>query len=76
MTAKSHVINTPLLVVHFILSSISPDGSPARFISETMATYLTVDTFRYEEIKFDFTNDGQVDKHDNKMARFVRDVQK
>ena len=41
-----------------------------------MATYLTVDTFRYEEIKFDFTNDGQVDKHDNKMARFVRDVQK
>ena len=76
MTAKSHVLDTSLLGVHFILSLISPNGNPARFICETMAAYLTVNTFRYQEVEFNFIEDRQVDLHAIQMAKFVQDIQK
>jgi uncharacterized membrane protein len=71
MMAKSHVIHTPLLIIYFILSSISPKANPAHFVSETMGEYLTEDKFRYEEVQFEFTNDQQVDHHAIEMAKCI-----
>ena len=41
-----------------------------------MAAYLTVNTFRYQEVEFDFTEDRQVDLHAIQMAKFVQEIQK
>jgi hypothetical protein len=75
MTAKSHILATPLLVLHFILSSIRPNGNPARFMGDSMGEYLPDGCFRYEEVSFDLTTDAQAALHGNQMNRLVKELQ-
>src|SRR6267154_40794 len=75
MTAKSHILATPLLVLHFILSSIRPNGNPARFMGDSMGEYLPDGCFQYEEVSFDLTTDTQVALHGNQMNRLVKELQ-
>jgi len=76
MTAKSHVCAAPLLVFHFVLSSIRCNGNPARFISDSMGEYLPNGSFRFEEILFDFTADSQVELHARQMNMLVNELQR
>jgi len=75
MTAKSHVCAAPLLVLHFVLSSIRCNGNPARFIGDSMSEYLPDGSFRYEEISFDFTADSQAELHAHQMNMLVKELQ-
>ena len=59
MMAKSHVLDTPLLGVHFILSLISPNSNTARFICETMAAYLTVVRYKPQRSEGEASKGGE-----------------
>jgi hypothetical protein len=76
MTARSQIVDDPLLLLHFILSTIKPDGNPARFISDLMSLYLPGDSFMYREIIFDMTTDRAMAQHAAKMGNLVQDVVK
>jgi hypothetical protein len=76
MTAKSQVVDTPLLILHFVLDSILTKGNPCAFMADTMSGYLTDNTFMYEEIRFDLTTNEQMDQHDHRMANLIRVVEK
>lgn len=57
LTANSQVLADPLLVLHFVLVSISPKGNPARMISEMLGGFLLEESFAYREITFDLATD-------------------
>ena len=55
LTSSSQILADSLLVLHFVLISISPKGNPARMISEMLGGFLSEESFAYEEIVFDLS---------------------
>jgi hypothetical protein len=74
MTAQSNVRDEPLLLLHFILSSINPTANPARLVSEMMTPYLLGNTFKYQEITFDLSTDELIAHHAAKMSQLVKEL--
>lgn len=76
LTSSSQVLADPLLVLHFILVSISPKGNPARIISELLGGFLLDDSFLYEEIVFDVATDELALKYTNEIAILVKALER
>ena len=75
MTASSQVLADPLLVLHFVLVSISPKGNPARTVSELLSGFLPDQSFAYEEVVFDFSTVALVRKYTDAITGLVRKLE-
>lgn len=76
MAARSQVLDTSLLIIHFILSDISPGGNPAQIVSAMMSAFLTHEELLYREIPFTFANTKDVGEHDKRMEGLMNEIQK
>lgn len=70
----SHITNSPLLILHFILNNIPSAGSPAVVTHEILKPYLLGNKLRYEEIRFDFTD--ETTEHLQTVSTLVKDLAK
>jgi hypothetical protein len=76
LTASSQVVAEPLLLLHFILSSIDPKGSPARISAELLSGFLPEESFVYKELIFDLSTDELVTKYVNEVSTITRNLEK
>lgn len=76
LTSNSEVLADPLLVLHFILVSINPKGSPARIMSEIASGFLSETSFLYKEIIFDLTTNERTVRYTKEMTALVRSLEK
>jgi len=75
LAASSQIISTPLLLLHFIVNGVSPDGNPAGLISNILAGYLKKD-FLYEEIVFDFSTNELALKYTKRVTNFIESIER
>ena len=75
LTAASHVLADPILVLHFVLVSISPKGNPAQVMSEILGGFLMEGSFMYEEIIFDLANDKLVRQYTDAITILVQTLE-
>jgi hypothetical protein len=75
LTSNSQVIADPLLVLHFILVSISPKGNPARIISEMLGGFLQDESFAYEEVIFDLASNELTLEYTNAISVLVQSLE-
>ena len=66
------MVAEPLLLLHFILTSINPRGNPARTSAELLAASLPAQSFVYKEVVFDLTTDELAAKYVNKATDLVK----
>jgi hypothetical protein len=71
MSAWPQVIGEPLLVLHFILDTIEAASNPARVVHELLKTWLPGNSLRYEEIRFDFSDEDQIESYDAAIQRLL-----
>jgi hypothetical protein len=72
LTASSQLLADPLLILHFVLVSISSRGNPARLVSEVLGGFLPEQSFAYKEVVFDLTTVRLVRDHTDAMTVLVR----
>ena len=75
LAASSQIISTPLLLLHFIVNGVSPDGNPAGLISNILTGYLKKD-FLYEEIVFDFSTNELALKYTKRVTNFIESIER
>jgi len=75
LTSNSQVIADPLLVLHFVLVSISPKGNPARIISEMLGGFFQDKSFAYEEVIFDLASDELTLEYTNAISVLVQSLE-
>ena len=73
-TAQSQVINTKLVIVHFYLSGLRLNGSPAKILSEYMSAFLDQEVLVNREISFDLSSDMLISEHANRIQNNVREI--
>ena len=73
LTSKLHVLNTRILILHFVLSSIGTAGLTV-LIYEYLKGFLS-DRVKYHEVTFDLGADGAVDAHAATMSALVKPLQ-
>lgn len=76
LTASSQVIADPLLFIHFILNSITPNANPARVSAEMLTGHLPEGHLLYQEIVFDFTTDTLSSKYINALTKLIKAVER
>jgi hypothetical protein len=76
LTASSQVVAEPLLLLHFILSSIDPKGSPARISAELLSGFLPEESLVYKELVFDLSTDELIAKYVNEVSAITRNLEK
>jgi hypothetical protein len=76
LAASSQIVASPLLFLHFILSSIHPGGNPARLASELLTGFLPAQSFLFKEIVFDLSTDDRISKHTADAVSFVEALKK
>ena len=77
LTAQSQVKDDPLLILHFILASLSPAGNPALLMNEMLKGFLLgVVVYQYREIRFDFSDDSLLASHDHALKKLLFKVEK
>src|SRR5882762_4931128 len=74
LAASSQIISMPLLLLHFIVNGVSPDGNPAGLISNILTGYLK--DFLYEEIVFDFSTNKLALKYTKRMTNFIESIER
>jgi hypothetical protein len=74
MTARCQVINTKLLIVHFYLSGLRLNGSPAKILSEYMSAFLDQGVLVNREISFDLSSDMLISEHANQIQKNVTEI--
>jgi hypothetical protein len=60
MTSHSQVCSDHLIILHFILESLDPIGSPACLLYQYIQSFIDDDNVTYEEVMFNF---GDIKKH-------------
>jgi len=59
LTSQSQVKDNPLLILHFILASLSPAANLALLMNEMLKGFLPREVrYLYREIKFDIPDDS------------------
>ena len=76
LTSSSQVLADPLLVLHFILNSISLKGNPACMISEMLSAFLLDDSFLYKEIVFNVGTDESVLEYSDNIEVLVSSLER
>jgi hypothetical protein len=76
LTASSQVVAESLVLLHFILANIRPQGNPARTASELLTAFLPDESFMYKEIVFDLATDQLVARYTAEMVEFVKTLQR
>lgn len=76
LTATSQVVSESLVLLHFILSNIRPQGNPARTASELLTAFLPDESFMYKEIIFDLTTDKLTARYTTDMTEFVKTLKR
>jgi hypothetical protein len=74
LTSASHILDTPLLILHFALEGIRILGSPARHIHNYLEGFLS-ERCHYHEIFFDFDTTKAVAAHGSRMVKLVTELQ-
>jgi hypothetical protein len=69
MTARSQVINTRLVILHFYLSGLPLNGSPAKILSEYMSAFLYQEVLITRDISFDLSSDMLISEHANQIQQ-------
>ena len=76
LTTQSQVKKDPLLLLHFILTSISPTGNPAILMSEMLKAFLPGETFLYREIEFNISTDSRLAAHDSILKKLLSEIER
>ena len=74
MTSTSHVINQPLLLLHFVLKGIQTAGSPPQLINTFLSGFLSPSRLRFEEIQFCLGSEPEVHAFQKRMGTLVREL--
>jgi hypothetical protein len=72
LTTTSQIVAEPLLLLHFILTSINPRGNLARTSTELLAAFLLTESFVYKEVVFDLTTNELTEKYVNEANDLVK----
>ena len=77
LTSQSQVKDNPLLILHFILASLSPAANPALLMNEILKGFLPGEAvYQYREIRFDFSDDSLLASHDRALKKLLFEVEK
>lgn len=76
MTSRSQICSDPILVLHFVLRTVDPFGSPAAVMRDILQPYKPKDHLQYHEIIFDFGTGEKVEKHVKMMQALVKQLDK
>jgi hypothetical protein len=77
LTSQSQVKDDSLLILHFILASLSPAGNPAVLMNEMLKGFLSGEAeYQYREIRFDFSDDSLLASHDQTLKKLLFEVEK
>ena len=74
MTLSSQVDTTRLNIIHFHLSSVKVEGSPAKILADYMSALLPAEALTYREVAFDLSTDKLVYDHKDKIEKDVQDL--
>ncbi|KAG1838456.1 hypothetical protein DFJ58DRAFT_125776 [Suillus subalutaceus] len=75
MTSRSQICSDPILILHFVLQTVDPLGSPAGVMREILRPYKPNDKLQYHEIMFDIGTMEKVEKHRLSMAKLVAELE-
>lgn len=77
LTSQSQVKDDPLLLIHFVLTSISTAANPALLMNEMLKGFLGGElVFQYREIKFDLSNDTLLASHEHILQNLLCEVRR
>ncbi|KAG1853996.1 hypothetical protein F4604DRAFT_1686187 [Suillus subluteus] len=71
MTSRSQICSDPILILHFVLQTVDPLGSPAGVMREILRPYKPSDKLQYHEIMFDIGTMEKIEKHRLSMAKLT-----
>ncbi|KAG2139095.1 uncharacterized protein EDB93DRAFT_1106202 [Suillus bovinus] len=75
MTSWSQICSDPILILHFVLQTIDPLGSPAGIMQEILRPYKPNDKLQYHEIVFDIGTMEKAEKHRLSMSKLVTELE-
>jgi hypothetical protein len=75
LTSNSQLIADSLLVLHFVLDSISQKGNPVHIISAMLGGFLQDESFAYEEVIFDLASNELTLKYANTILLLVQSLE-
>lgn len=70
VTSRSQVCSDPILILHFVLETLSPSGSPAHLMPLMLEPYRPKINIRFHEIIFDLGTPEKIDNH----IKFMEDL--
>jgi hypothetical protein len=73
MTAKSQVVSSKLLIVHFALASIMTAGNPAASVCGFLQSFLQ-GAIEYREIRFDISSADGIRQHNKALGDMLSEV--
>ncbi|KAG1769684.1 hypothetical protein EV702DRAFT_1202713 [Suillus placidus] len=71
MASRSQISSNPILVLHFVLTTLDPVGSPAAMMQHKLRPYRPKDSLQFHEIIFDIGTDEKADRHAESMKTLV-----
>lgn len=76
MTSRSQICSDPILILHFVLRTVDPFGSPAAVMRDILQPYKPEDHLQYHEIIFDFGTAEKFEKHVLMMQELVKKLER
>ncbi|KAG2740213.1 hypothetical protein P692DRAFT_20753649 [Suillus brevipes Sb2] len=70
VTSRSQVCSDAILILHFVLETLNPSGSPAHLMPLILEPYRLKDNIRSQEIIFNIGMPEKVNKH----IKFMKDL--
>ncbi|KAG1765300.1 hypothetical protein EV702DRAFT_1204625 [Suillus placidus] len=71
VTSRSQISSDPILVLHFVLETLKPFGSPVAIMHQALQLYRLQDHIEYHEIIFDIGTEEKANKHAESMAKLM-----
>ncbi|KAG2739179.1 hypothetical protein P692DRAFT_201902402 [Suillus brevipes Sb2] len=75
MTSWSQICSDSILILHFVLRTVDPFGSPTAVMRDILQPYKPNDHLQYHEIIFDFGMVEKFEKHVLMMQEFVKQLE-
>lgn len=76
MTMRSRVLKKPLLLLHFVLEGIKTDGCPPYLVNTFLQGFLQPTALRFEEIRFNFNAEADVQAFQKRMETLLLTLQR
>lgn len=69
--SRSQISSNPILVLHFVLTSLDPLGSPAAIMQHKLRPYRPKDSLQFHKIIFNIGTDEKAERHAESMEILV-----